>query len=353
MHGSASQCLAMIVLGFETSCDETSASVLLDGSRVLSSVVASQADLHARWGGVVPEMASRKHVERALPVIWQALEEAGCSLHQLDGIAVTNRPGLIGALLVGVAAAKALGYALGRPVVGVHHLAGHLAAIRLTAPDAPYPMACLLASGGHTELLFMDADGAMESLGRTQDDAAGECFDKCARLLQLPYPGGPHIERLARAGNPQAVDFPRARMENPLDFSFSGLKTAVLRFLERDGGATPVADVAASLQEAIIDVLVQRTLTATTSRRCRSVAVTGGVAANRTLADRLRSAAMEAGLICVVPPVELCTDNAAMIAAAGWPRLRAGEDDMPTLDAFASEPLPAQEAPCARVAHSH
>ncbi|HSV72484.1 MAG TPA: tRNA (adenosine(37)-N6)-threonylcarbamoyltransferase complex transferase subunit TsaD [Chthonomonadales bacterium] len=327
----------MLVLGIETSCDETSAAVLADGRRVLSNVVASQADLHARWGGVVPEMASRKHVERVLPVIWQAMDEAGCSLNGIGGIAVTNRPGLIGALLVGVSAAKALGYALRRPTVGVHHLEGHLAALRLACPDAPYPMACLLASGGHTELLYVTSDGAPRSLGRTRDDAAGECFDKCARLLDLPYPGGPHIERLAREGDPRAVAFPRARMENPAEFSFSGLKTAVARFVAADGGATAVADVAASLQEAIVDVLVSRTVTAALSWGCRAVAITGGVAANRALAARLHAAAEAAGLTCATPPVALCTDNAAMVAAAGWKRLSAGDDDMPYLDAFASE----------------
>ncbi|MCC6728559.1 MAG: tRNA (adenosine(37)-N6)-threonylcarbamoyltransferase complex transferase subunit TsaD [Chthonomonadales bacterium] len=343
----------MTTLGLETSCDETSAAVLRNGADVLSSVVASQADLHARWGGVVPEVASRKHVERALPTIFEAIKAAGIGLPDINGIAVTNRPGLIGALVVGVAAAKALAYALDRPLVGVHHLAGHLASCRLADAALTPPFVCLLVSGGHTELALVAEDGALRTLGRTRDDAAGECFDKCARVLGLPYPGGPHIDRLAARGDPLRVAFPRAWLGESLDFSFSGLKTAVLRFAEADGGATPLPDVAASLQAAIVEVLVAKAVRAAREAGVSALAVAGGVAANRGLAAALRTEGGRAGLRVVVPPPDLCTDNAAMIAAAGYPRLAAGVDERMTLDAAASEPLDSRVPLFARAAKGH
>src|SRR5436190_12795463 len=233
----------MNILGIETSCDETSAAVLTGGTNLRANVIASQADLHARYGGVVPEVASRKHVERLLPVIEEALETAGLAYGDLDAIAVTNRPGLLGALLVGVSAAKALAYALRIPLAAVHHLEGHVYACFLAAPDLAesFPLLMLIVSGGHTQIVRMDGHGRYALLGRTRDDAAGEAFDKGARLLGLPYPGGPNIDRLAAQGDPKCVPFPRAWLGESLDFSFSGLKTALRNFLLRDAGATPIA----------------------------------------------------------------------------------------------------------------
>lgn len=329
-----------MLLGLETSCDETSAALVADGSRILSSVVASQADLHARWGGVVPEAASRKHVERVLPVITEALESAGATHEDIHGIAVTNRPGLVGALVVGVAAAKALAYAWRKPVFGVHHVVGHVYASMLAEPDLTFPFVCLAVSGGHTELILAESDESLLVLGRTRDDAAGECFDKCARLLGLPYPGGPHIERLAAAGDPTRVAFPRAWLGDSLDFSFSGLKTAVARFAKLEGTQVRHEDVAASLQAAIIEVLVSKTVRAAEIAGVAAVAIGGGVAANRALSAGMQDACRRNGLRCVAPSAHLCTDNAAMIAAAAYPRWLRGASDGYELDAMATDHLP-------------
>jgi N6-L-threonylcarbamoyladenine synthase len=343
----------MRVLGIETSCDETSAAVLdLDGAAVLrSNVVASQVDLHARYGGVVPELASRRHLERLGPVIDEALERAGAALGEIEAVAVTCGPGLVGALTVGVAAAKALAFARGIPLIGVNHLEGHIYANVLERPDLPFPAAVLIVSGAHTDLVLMTGHGRYEVLGRTRDDAAGEAFDKAARALGLGYPGGPAIDRAARAGHGGAVQLPRPfPEETSFDFSFSGLKTAVLRTVARLGdgaqaapeGAAWVPDVAAAFQEALVGVLVQKTVRAARARRARSVLLAGGVAANSLLRSRMAGAAAELGVPFSMPALSLCTDNAGMIAAAGAYRLARGERSSLRLGAYADLDLAAQ-----------
>src|SRR4051812_11296471 len=308
------------VLGIETSCDETAAAVVVDGREVRSSVVSSQIDLHARFGGVVPEIAGRAHVELLNPVVAEALLEAG-----LDGppdvVAATMGPGLIGSLLVGVSAAKALALSWGVPFVGVNHLEGHLFASSLEAPDLELPLVVLLVSGGHTMLILMEGPGRYHLLGQTIDDAAGEAFDKVARFLGLGYPGGPAIERTARDGDPAAVAFPRSMLEAGYDFSFSGLKTSVITHV-RKRPELGVADVAASFQEAVVDVLVAKTMAAAAATGVGAVCIGGGVAANGRLRERIVAACDEAGLRSFVPSRAMCTDNAAMVAAAGWHRLQ-------------------------------
>jgi N6-L-threonylcarbamoyladenine synthase len=321
----------MLVLGVETSCDETAAAVVEDGRRVRSDVVASQVLVHAQYGGVVPEVASRQHVATIVPVIRRAAADAGIALAELDAVAVTCGPGLVGALLVGVETAKALAYALGKPVVGVNHLAGHLAAVFLEDPTVPepppYPHLALLVSGGHTALIRVDGPGATRLLGATRDDAAGEAFDKVGKLLGLGYPGGVVIDRLAATGDPKAVAFPRALAgRDDIDFSFSGLKTAVATHL---GGAAPpagaaLADVCASFQAAVVDVLVRKSRRALVREGLRHLQLCGGVAANRGLRAGLAAAAATDGFALYIPPPKRCTDNAAMIAAAGSQLLARG-----------------------------
>jgi N6-L-threonylcarbamoyladenine synthase len=331
----------MQLLGIETSCDETSAAIVTDGRDIRANIIASQADLHARYGGVVPEVASRKHVERLLPVVQEALDVAGFTYRDIDALAVTNRPGLLGALLVGVSAAKALAYALKIPLVGVHHLEGHIYSNFLAAPDLAnaFPLLILIVSGGHTQIVRMDGHGQYRLLGATRDDAAGEAFDKSARLLDLPYPGGPNIARLAEQGDPARVVFPRSLLGDSLDFSFSGLKTAVRTFVTRDAGQTPKADVAASLQAAIVDVLIEKMRRAARQTGIRTLCLAGGVAANVSLQTRMRALGTAEGLRVVTPPPILCTDNAAMIAAAGYYRLKYHMADELDFDTYATEPL--------------
>jgi N6-L-threonylcarbamoyladenine synthase len=329
----------MNVLGIETSCDETSAAVVRDGREILSDVVASQVDLHAKFGGIVPEIASRKHVELINPVIREALDSAGTDFSDIEAVAVTNRPGLLGALLVGVSAAKSLSAALDIPLIGVHHLEGHIYANLLINPDFAFPFVCLVVSGGHTDLVLVKGHGDYEILGRTRDDAAGEAFDKTARVFGLGYPGGPIIDKLAVKGNPEAIHLPRAKLGGTLDFSFSGLKTAVIRFHRDRGKEFPVEDLAAGFQAAVVDMLVDTTMAAVERTGVCRIALAGGVAANSGLQKKMREAAAERGLGLSYPPPILCTDNAAMIACAGYYHLLKGAVDDLDLDTIASEPL--------------
>jgi N6-L-threonylcarbamoyladenine synthase len=310
------------ILAIETSCDETAASVVEDGTHVLSSVVSSQVDLHARYGGVVPELAGRAHLELLTPVVAQALVEAGVDGRKpaIDAVAVTAGPGLIGALLVGVSAAKAYALAWDIPFVAVNHLEGHLAAAFLEEPDLPLPLVVLLASGGHTMLISMAAPGRYRLLGQTIDDAVGEAFDKVARLLGLGYPGGPAIDNLALQGDPKAVTLPRPLWGEGYDFSFSGLKTAVLTVLRKQPDLDP-ADVAASFQEAAVDVLIDKARRAALATEAKGLCLAGGVAANSLLRERALDVCIESGLSAFIPSRAMCTDNAAMIAAAAFPKL--------------------------------
>ncbi|MER3414196.1 MAG: tRNA (adenosine(37)-N6)-threonylcarbamoyltransferase complex transferase subunit TsaD [Armatimonadota bacterium] len=311
------------MLGIETSCDETSVAVL-SGREVLSNVVSSQAQLHKRWGGIVPEAAARKHTEAFLPVLEQALDEAGVTLRDIGGVGVTNRPGLIGALSVGVSAAKALAFARNLPFVGVHHLEAHVLS-PLLEEDVPFPHVCLLVSGGHTELFFVRSPGTYDYLGGTLDDAAGEAFDKSARALGLGYPGGPAIQKLAERGDPDRYPLPRGLDDPTMNFSFSGLKTAVLRLAQAEGERLDAASAAASFQAVVAGVLTDRALYACSVVGVRHLTIVGGVAANRALRERLFLKAEEEGVSVHVPSLQLCTDNGAMIAhVASW-RLAQGE----------------------------
>ncbi len=323
-----------LVLGVETSCDETAAAVVEDARRVLSSVVSSQAAVHAPYGGVVPEIASRHHLENVVPVIEGAMAEAGVRFPDVDAVAVTQGPGLVGSLLVGLQAAKAIALVHGKPLVPVHHVAGHVAAAFLAHGEIPLPALALVVSGGHTSLYEVPEEGVHRLLGRTRDDAAGEAFDKVAKLLGLGYPGGPVIDRLARDGDDRAVEFSVARIKDGrADFSFSGIKTAVLLHVRREGIA-PVADpsdvpprvrdLVASFQRAVVAALVQGLARAAREHRPRSLILTGGVAANSLLRRETERAGRELSLPVFIPPLELTTDNAAMIAAAGLVALRRG-----------------------------
>ena len=322
-----------LVLGIETSCDETAAAVVSNGTTIVSSVVSSQVDLHARYGGVVPEIASRAHVELLTPAVAQALVEAGLEGRQLHAVAATVGPGLAGALLVGISAAKAYSLAWGLPFVGVNHMEAHLYACFLEEPDLEPPLVVLLVSGGHTMLVAMEDHGRYRLLGTTVDDAVGEAFDKVARVMGLGYPGGPAIDRVALTGDPTAVKFPRA-MPQGLDFSLSGLKTAVIRYV-RDNPDTPVADVAASFQAAVVDVLIDQTRRAVDEVGARTICLGGGVAANSLLRERMLDLATTDGLRCFLPSRSMCTDNAAMVASAAWWRYRA---DGPTSMEIGAQP---------------
>ena len=310
-----------VVLGIETSCDETAASIVMGGTDVLSSIVSSQIDIHAKFGGVVPEVASRAHLELIQPVIDEAISAAGIHADRIDAIAVTVGPGLIGALLVGVSAAKAMALSLDRPLIGVNHLEAHLYAALLDDPGLEFPAVVLLVSGGNTLLLSMSAPGEYSLLGATIDDAAGEAFDKIARFLDIGYPGGPAIDAAAQRGNPKAIDFPRAMLHDGLNFSFSGLKTAVINHVRKHSDVSS-DDVAASFQAAVVDVLAAKLIRAARETGARSVVLGGGVAANSLLRSEVTRLADAEGFRIALPSRAMCTDNAAMIASAGWYRLR-------------------------------
>lgn len=310
------------ILAVETSCDETAAAVVKNGRQVLSNVIYSQIDLHTVYGGVVPEIASRKHIEKINQVIEKALADAGMTLSEMTAVAVTYGPGLVGALLVGVSEAKAIALAAGKPLVGVHHIEGHICANYIENKELEPPFICLVASGGHSHLVVVKGYGEYEVIGRTRDDAAGEAFDKVARAIGLGYPGGPKIDRLSREGNADAIPFPRAKVENSsYDFSFSGLKSAVLNYLnscEMKGIPVNRADVAASFQKAVIDVLVEHSMEAAANYGMDKFAIAGGVASNSALREALDSACKRRGIHFYHPSPIFCTDNAAMIGAAGY-----------------------------------
>jgi len=317
----------VIILGLETSCDETGVALLDSERGLLAHALHSQIDMHRDYGGVVPELASRDHIRRLLPLLQQALAEAGLDLPQVDAIAVTAGPGLAGALLVGTSFGHALGYALGRPVIDIHHMEGHLLSPLLAQPKPDFPFVALLASGGHTQLMQVDGFGMYRLLGETQDDAAGEAFDKTAQLLGLGYPGGPAVSRLAEFGAAGAFTFPRPMLHSrDLNFSFSGLKTAVLTAVRNTGDLCDQvrADIARAFVDAVVEVLVRKSMTALAQTGLRRLVVAGGVGANRQLREGLMRETQRAGAELFFPPAELCTDNGAMIAMAGLARMQAG-----------------------------
>ena len=321
----------ILILGIESSCDETAASVVKNGRQVLSNVISSQIDIHALYGGVVPEIASRSHIEKINQVIEEALLQAGVTLREIDAVSVTYGPGLVGALLVGVGEAKALAYAAGKPLVGVHHIEGHIAANYIEHPDLEPPFLCLVVSGGHTHLVQVQEYNRFEVIGCTHDDAAGEAFDKVARAIGLGYPGGPKIDKIAREGNENAIEFPRAKIAgSEFDFSFSGVKSAVLNYLNqcemKEIKVNP-ADVAASFQKAVVDVLVSRAVAAAEKLGEERIAVAGGVAANSSLRKAMQEACERAGIQLYYPSPVFCTDNAAMIAVQGYYAYQSGRRD--------------------------
>lgn len=312
----------IITFAIETSCDETSCAVLRDGREVLSNIISSQIDVHKKFGGVVPEVASRKHIENIDLIIQQALDEAKVTFEDIDLIGVTQGPGLVGALLVGISSAKAIAYALNKPLIGVNHIQGHICANYIEHKDLQPPFTCLVVSGGHTYLAYANDYIDYELIGRTRDDAAGEAFDKVARTLGLSYPGGPLIDKLSKEGNPNAIDFPRVYLnDNSYDFSFSGLKTAVLNYInntKQKGGQIIVKDVAASFQQAVIEVLVDKTISLAKERKSNKIVMAGGVAANEGLRNLMKKRGQEEGIEILYPSRPLCTDNAAMIGSAAY-----------------------------------
>ncbi len=317
----------MIILGIETSCDETAAAVVSDGTTILSSVVSSQIDVHHIYGGVVPELASRKHIEAIVPVVNEAIHKSGINLKQIDAIAVTQGPGLIGALLVGFSFAKSFAFELDIPWVGVDHLEGHLNSVFLQSDPPPFPFAALLASGGHTSIYYVTSHTEFELMGQTRDDAAGEAFDKVAKMLGLGYPGGGVIDRLAKEGDPEKIVFPRAYLnKSEFDFSFSGLKTAVNRYIQTNKQAykDQIPDIVAGFQESVVDVLSYKVINAAMKKGCDHIAIVGGVAANNRLREKVKKEADAKEIVVHIPSFDLCGDNAAMVAAIGYHYLKDG-----------------------------
>jgi len=328
----------VLILGIDTSCDDTSASVVENGATIISNIISSQTEIHKKYGGIVPELASRRHIEMLWPVVDEALKTAGVQFKDLSGIAVCYGPGLIGSLLVGCSFAKAVCYTREIPLIAVNHLEGHVFASFLEGPGPEFPFIALIVSGGHTSLYKVEGFGKYRELGRTRDDAAGEAYDKVSKLLGLGYPGGPVIDKLAKDGNPGAIDFPRAYLPESLDFSFSGLKTAVLNYVRRSSVKADVSadstlilhpsflsDIAASFQAAVVDVLVRKTEWAVKKTWIKRVVMSGGVAANSELRKRMKEMGQERNAEIFMPSISLCTDNAAMIAAAGYRHLKAGQ----------------------------
>lgn len=327
------------ILGIESSCDETAAAVVKNGREVLSNIISSQIVIHRKFGGVVPEIASRKHIENIMPVIDEALQQANVSLEDIDAVAVTYGPGLVGALLVGLSAAKSLAWATDKPLIGVNHLEGHVFANFLTDPELEPPFMALVVSGGHTALLKVTGYNSFEMLGQTRDDAAGEAFDKIARVMGLQYPGGPEIEKLALDGNPHAIEFPIAKLDVPYEFSFSGLKSAVINYLHNQEQAKREvnrADIAASFQNAVVDALVQKAIRAMKDTGLKKIVLAGGVSANKTLQTTLAQAMTKIGAELVHPMPILCTDNAVMIACRGYFMYQAGIESPLDLNAVPS-----------------
>lgn len=330
----------ILVLAIETSCDETAAAVVKNGLEVLSNIVASQIEWHRKYGGVVPEIASRKHLEFINPVIEEALSKAGVSFADIDVIAATYGPGLVGGLLVGLSAAKALAYALDMPFIGINHITGHIYANFISNRDIKPPVICLTISGGHTDLLYFEELGSYRILGRTRDDAAGEAFDKTARVLGIGYPGGPAIEKVSKSGDPAAIDFPRPFInKDSYDFSFSGLKTAVINYIhnkKQKGEEIKTANIAASFQQAVIDILIAKVLKAVDNFPVNSVILSGGVAANKVLRKQLKAELDKHNLTLYTPELKLCTDNAAMIGSVAYYQFKKGNYSPLTLNAVAN-----------------